>query len=283
MSLGMFPVTALRPTASLVEAVQLHWREYLMEAAELAALMLCICFAGALFYGGNSPIANLRLTWVVRSSLMGATVAAATFMIMLSPFGRRSGAHINPALTLAYFSVRRIHHWDAISYVLSQFFGAIAGVYVAALLLGRNLSDFPVRYVVTLPGRNGVLFAFVAELMTSFVLMGVVLISSNHRKLARYSPIFVALVTVLYYILSPTIAGYSVNPARSFSSAVFARLWQGIWIYFVAPVLGMVTAASLYTRIVGVGRIYCAKVFHDLYSPCPFDCHFPDLGKPTQR
>jgi aquaporin Z len=154
---------------------------------------------------------------------------------------------------------------------------------VAALLLGRNLSDFPVRYVVTLPGRNGVLFAFVAELMTSFVLMGVVLISSNHRKLARYSPIFVALVTVLYYILSPTIAGYSVNPARSFSSAVFARLWQGIWIYFVAPVLGMVTAASLYTRIVGVGRIYCAKVFHDLYSPCPFDCHFPDLGKPTQR
>lgn len=283
MALGMFPVTALRSSASLLEAVRLHWREYLMEAVEVAALMLCICFAGTLFYGRDSPIAVLGLSWVTRSALMGATVAAATFMIMLSPFGRRSGAHINPALTLAYFSVRRIHHWDAISYVLSQFFGGIAGVYVASLLLGRSLSDFPVRYVVTLPGRNGIFFAFVAELVTSFVVMAVVLISSNHRTLARFSPIFVALVTVLYYIFSPTIAGYSVNPARSFSSAVFARLWQGIWIYFVAPILGMVAAAGLYTKVAGLGRIYCVKVFHDLHSSCPFDCHFLELDKSTQQ
>jgi aquaporin Z len=214
---------------------------------------------------------------------MGTTVAAATFMIILSPFGRRSGAHINPALTLAYFSVRRIHRWDAAGYVLAQFTGSIAGVFVASLLLGRNLSDFPVQYVVTLPGHNGILFAFFAELVTSFVLMEVVLLSSNHRRLARYSPVFVALVTILYYVFSPTIAGYSVNPARSFSSALFARLWQGIWIYFVAPVLGMVAAAGLYTRTMGSARIYCAKVFHDVQSPCPFDCHFHDLGKSSQR
>ena len=283
MALGTFPVTALRSSASLLEAVRLHWREYFMEAVEVAALMLCICFAGTLFYGRDSPLAILGLSWVTRSSLMGAIVAAATFLIMLSPFGRRSGAHINPALTIAYFSVRRIHHWDAISYVLSQFVGGIAGVYVASLFLGRSLSDFPVLYVVTLPGRNGIVFAFVAELVTSFVLMAVVLISSNHRMLARFSPIFVALVTVLYYVFSPTIAGYSVNPARSFSSAVFARLWQGIWIYFVAPVLGMVAAAGLYTKVAGLGRIYCVKVFHDLHSPCPFDCHFRELDKSTQQ
>ena len=283
MALGMFPVTSLRSSASLLEAVRLHWRQYLMEAVEVAALMLCICFAGTLFYGRDSPIAILGLSWVARSALMGATVAAATFMIMLSPFGRRSGAHINPALTLAYFSVGRIHHWDAISYVLSQFIGGIAGVYVASLLLGRSLSDFPVLYVVTLPGRNGIFFAFVAELVTSFVFMAVVLISSNHRTLARVSPIFVVLVTVLYYVFSPTLSGYSVNPARSFSSAVFARLWKGIWIYCVAPVLGMVAAAGLYTKVAGLRRIYCVKVFHDLHSSCPFDCHFRELDKSTQQ
>jgi aquaporin Z len=140
-----------------------------------------------------------------------------------------------------------------------------------------------VRYLVTLPGRNGIFFAFVAELVTSFVLMAVVLTSSKHRKLARFSPIFVALMTVLYYVFSPTIAGYSVNPARSFSSALFARLWQGICIYFVAPVLGMAAAAGVYTKIAGVKRIYCVKVFHDLHSPCPFDCHFREHDKSTQR
>jgi aquaporin Z len=169
--------------------------------------------------------------------------------------------------------VRRIHHWDAISYVLAQFVGGIAGVYVASLLLSQSLSDFPVRYVVKLPGRNGIFFAFVAELVTSFVLMAVVLISSNHRKLARFSPIFVALVTVLYYVYSPTIAGYSVNPARPFSSAVFARLRQGIWICFVAAVLAMAAAAGLYTKAAGVRRIHCVKVFHDLH--CPLRLPFP--------
>jgi aquaporin Z len=108
-------------------------------------------------------------------------------------------------------------------------------VYVFAHhLLGANLSSFPVRYVITLPGRNGSIIAFVAEFITAFVLMEVVLLASRHRRLARYTPLFVALVTVFYHTLLMSISGYSVNPARSFSSALFAYIWQGIWIYFIA-------------------------------------------------
>ncbi len=144
-------------------------------------------------------------------------------------------------------------------------------------LFGANLSDFPVRYVVTLPGRNGTMIAFLAEFITSFVLMEVVLLATNHRRLARYTPLFVGLVTVFYYMLSVSLSGYSVNPARSFSSALFAHIWQGIWIYFIAPGFGMLAAATLYRKVAGAERIYCAKVFHDFQSNCPFNCRIAVL------
>ena len=97
-----------------------------MEAAEMAMLMLCICAAGSLLYGHYSAVANLGLSWLTRSALMGAIVAGGTFIIIRSPFGRRSGAHFNPALTVAYFSLGRIHRWDAFSYVMAHFFGGMS-------------------------------------------------------------------------------------------------------------------------------------------------------------
>src|ERR1700760_653280 len=104
MSLGQYRITALCPSASLMDAIRTHWREYLMEAAEMAMLMLCICCAGSLLYGRNSAVAHLGFSWLARSAIMGAIVAGGTFIIIHSPFGRRSGAHFNPALTVAYSS-----------------------------------------------------------------------------------------------------------------------------------------------------------------------------------
>jgi aquaporin Z len=278
-----FRITALSPNASPLDAIRVHWKEYLMEAAELAMLMLCICCAGALFYSGKSPMVNLGLPWSGRAAMMGLSVAGATFVIIKSPLGRRTGAHFNPALTLAYFSLRRVHHWDALGYIMAQFIGGAAGVFVAHQFLGTSLSDFPVRFVVTVPGRNGELFACLAVLITSFTLMGVVLIATSHQKLAKISPIFVALVTMFSYVSSASIAGYSVNPARSYSSALFAHIWWGIWIYFVAPCLGMVVAAYLYQSVAGPDRVYCAKVFHDFRSTCPFNCQLHNLYDQPRR
>jgi hypothetical protein len=158
-----------------------------------------------------------------------------------------------------------------------EFFGGIAGVCFAHHLLGANLSSFPVRCVITLPDRNGSIIAFVAEFITAFFLMEVVLLASSHSRLARYTPLFVALVTVFYHMLSMSISGYSVNPARSFSSALFAHIWQVIWIYFIAPGFGMLAAATLYRKVAGAGRVYCAKVFHDFQSNCPFNCRIAEL------
>lgn len=253
-----------------------------MEATELAIFMLCVCAAGTLLYERDSPLDSFGVSQVTRSIFMGVAISGATYGIIRSPFGRRSGAHFNPALTLAYFAIGRIHRWDALAYIAAQFTGGSFGVFVSHALLGKDLANLPVLYVVTLPGRYGYHFALLTEFFLSFTVMELVLIVSNHRRFAKYSPLFVAFVTVFYFAFCTSISGYSVNPARSFSSALFARTWQGIWIYFLAPSFGMLAAAALYRGVMGSERIYCAKVFHDLKSLCPFDCHFERLESSSQ-
>jgi aquaporin Z len=267
-------MTALSPSASIGEALRRHWREYLMEGAEIAVLMLSTCICGTLLYSRDSPLKGADLSRTLRSILMGAAVAITTFLIIRSPFGRRTGAHFNPAVTLAFYWLGRVHRWDAMGYILTQFGGGIAGVLAARRVVGIRLAGPPVSYMVTLPGSHGNSAAFLGEFLLAALLMGVVLNASNHRLLVRFSPLFVALVTVCYYGFSSSISGFSVNPARSFSSALFAWVWQGIWIYFLAPCLGMLAAAALYIRRAGRDGVHCAKVFHDLHSTCPFTCHF---------
>lgn len=248
-----------------------------MEAAELALLMLGICLSGALIYSAESPLHRLSLPSSISAAAMGFAVATTTFLIIRSPLGRRSGAHFNPAITVAYFVLRRIHRWDALFYVTSQLVGGVLGVWIAYRIVGTPLASSPVEYVVTTPGNCGLTLALLLEIFLSAFLMSVILFSTNHRRLARFSPLIVSSVTVFYYVFCTSIAGYSVNPARTFSSAAFADIWTGIWIYFAGPCIGMSAAALLFIRIYGPSSVYCAKLYHDIYTPCPFPCRFRQL------
>jgi aquaporin Z len=245
-----------------------------MESTEVGAWMLSVCIWGTLTYNDESPFKSLGLSAVSKSILMGIAVAVTTFMIIRSPFGRRSGAHLNPSVTLTFLWLGRIHRWDAAWYIVAHFIGAIAGVLAARQILGLRLSAPSVQYMVTVPGEHGNAITFMGEFLMSGVLMAGVLYSSNHRRLARFTPTLVAILTILFFVLSPSRSGFSVNPVRTFSSALFAGTWQGAWIYFAAPCLGMLSAAALYIKAVGLNRIYCAKVFHDMRSTCPFRCQF---------
>jgi aquaporin Z len=252
-----------------------------MESTELGALMLCTCIWGALTYSGESPLNSLGLSAVSNSILMGTLVAVTTYMIICSPFGRRSGAHMNPSVTLTFLWLGRIHRWDAVWYTVAHFVGAIAGVLAARQILGTRLSEPSVQYMVTVPGKHGNGITFAGEFLLSGLLMATILYSSNHRRLVRFTPTLVAVLTILFFVLSPSRSGFSVNPARTFSSAVFGATWQGVWIYFVAPSLGMLSAAVLYFKTVRLNRVYCAKVFHDTRSVCPFRCEFEHVYEQT--
>lgn len=121
----------------------------------------------------------------------------------------------------------------------------------------------------------------IGPIFTLSLLMGIVLFATNHRNLARFSPFCVALITVFYYGLCSSISGFSVNPARTFSSTFVAWIWKGIWIFFIAPLLGMLVAAAIYLRSMGPRSVYCAKLFHDMSSICPFPCRFLELMTET--
>jgi hypothetical protein len=97
-----YTVTQFSPSTSLAQALKIHWREYMMEAAELGVLMFCICLFGTL-YSSASPLDPLGLSRIDKAFLMGFAVATTPFLIIRSPFGRRTGAHFNPAITLTYF------------------------------------------------------------------------------------------------------------------------------------------------------------------------------------
>ena len=253
----------------------MKWPLYFFEAAELAIFMIAACASTVLLFDPALPIVHILPSAAVRRVLMGIAMGVTAILIIRSPIGKRSGAHFNPAITLTYLRLGKIGAVDSLFYVLFQFGGGIAGVGISALFLGSRIADPTVSYAVTVPGAYGTVAAFFAELFMAFVLMGVVLWMSNRPKIANYTSYSVGGLIALYIFFFAPVSGFSINPARTTGSAVFAHIWTAWWVYFTAPLLGMLAAAELYLRAVGRDRILCAKLHPDSRYPCPFLCQYP--------
>jgi aquaporin Z len=252
-----------------------NWPLYVFEASELAIFMISACAFTVWLFDPAYAAPQLLPSAAARRVLMGIAMGLTAILIIHSPMGKRSGAHFNPAITLTYLRFGKIAPWDAVFYVIFQFIGGVAGVGIAAILLGVSIAVPAVDYAVTVPGIGGTPGAFLAELFMATVLMGVVLWTSNRPAVANYTSYCVGVLIALYILFFAPVSGFSINPARTVGSAVFANVWTALWIYFVAPLLGMMTAAEVYLRTAGVDRILCAKLHPDPNYPCPFLCHFP--------
>jgi aquaporin Z len=248
---------------------------YFYEAAELAIFMISACICTTLLFHTSYPALRLVPDAALRRCIMGVAMGLTAVCIIRSPMGQRSGAHFNPAITLAYFRLGKIAKRDAFFYVVFQFIGGVAGVALSALLLGKRLSAPSVDYAVTIPGRYGTAAAFGAELFMSALLMGVVLWASNRPTVAPYTSYMVGVLISFYILVFAPVSGFSINPARTTGSAVFACVWTAVWVYFTAPLLGMMGAAEIYARVYGADRVLCAKLHPGLKYPCPFQCNFP--------
>ena len=254
--------------------VREHWPEYLMEAAGLGLFMLSAAAVTALFEYPHSSLYELLPDPVVRRALIGMAMGLTAIGIIYSPWGKRSGAHLNPAVTVTFFRLGKIHGLDAFFYVLAQFVGGLIGLLVAAMAIGMAIEHPTVNYVVTVPGLDGAWIAFVAEACISFWLMLVVLIVSNHTKLNAWTGVFAGTLVATYIAVEAPISGMSMNPARSFASALPAHLWTDFWVYLTAPLLGMLLSAECYVRILGAHRVLCAKLNHHNNARCIFRCNF---------
>jgi aquaporin Z len=217
-------------------------------------------FATLLEYPGSplySAIANADVRRVLGGVAMGLTAIA----LIYSPWGKRSGAHMNPAITLAFLRLRHIERRDAAFYIAAQFIGGAAGVLLAAAVLGAAFTQPPVDHAVTLP-RHGAFAGFTAEFVISFLMMTMVLRASNSARYLRYTGLFAGLLVATFISVEGPFSGMSMNPARSFASAFPAGEWTGFWIYLAAPVAAMQAATALHLRLRGAQSVKCAKLLH---------------------
>ena len=251
-------------------SVRLHWPEYLMEASLLGAFMVSACMFGALYEFPRSPLHQAIMSGFLRRILMGMSMGLTAVAIIYSPWGKQSGAHINPSVTLTFLRLGKIRGWDALFYIASQFTGAVVGVFLVALLLGKAVSDPAVRYVVTTPGPRGPWVALLAEFVIATILMLAVLYFSNHHRLAGYTGLVAGVLVATYITLEAPFSGMSMNPARTFGSALPPMIWNGLWVYLTAPPLGMLFAAELYLWQRGRQAVKCCKLHHDNNKRCIF-------------
>jgi aquaporin Z len=260
--------TAIKSTTAAPRAA-IHWPEVLMEALALGLFMTSAGVFGTILEAPASPVHAAIASPFLRRTIMGVIMGLTAIGLVYSPWGQRSGAHMNPAFTLTFLRLGRVKRPDAIAYVAAQFVGGLGGVLLVAGLLGPAFLGPPVNAVATLPGTAGVAAAFIAEAAISFLLMSVVLSLGRHQRLARYTGLIVGAIVCLYITFEAPLSGMSMNPARTLASAIPVRTWQGLWVYFTAPLAGMLLAAELHLRA-PAGAAGCAKLFHRF--PCIF-CH----------
>ncbi len=250
-------------TASeVLRTLQAHWPEYLIEAWALGMFMIAAGFVTTLLDHPGSPLNRVLHDADLRRVLTGICMGLTAIALIYSPWGKRSGAHMNPAVTLTFLRLGHIARSDALFYVLAQFIGGTLGVLVVLATLGDAFAEPPVRYVVTVPGPRGIEVALLAELAISFVMMTSILHASNSQRLRRYTGVFAGILVATWISIEGPLSGMSMNPARTFASALPGNVWTGFWIYVLAPVAGMQAAASLFVRRRGREAVKCSKLIH---------------------
>jgi aquaporin Z len=211
----------------------------------------------------------------LRRLLTGLMFAGGATLVVISPLGQRSGGHINPAVTFAFWWKKKISSIDAAAYVIAQVLGAMLGVFVVASIGGTAAQS--VHLGLTVPGTDyGVAVAFLAEIVITAALVFLILFCVANQRFARRTPYFAGLLVAFFVFVEAPISGTSLNPARSFAPALLTGTTRDQWLYLIAPLIGSLIAVNL------VGFIFksskdagCAKLFHTERYRCIFlDCAY---------
>jgi aquaporin Z len=186
------------PRMSLSTSLRQHWPEYLLEGALLGLFMVSAALFTALLEYPGAPVHQLISNGPTRRALIGLSMGLTAVALIYSPWGQRSGAHMNPATTLTFLRLGEILPWDAAFYIAAQFVGGVCGVLISKLLLGPIIAHQSVSYVATVPGPAGAGVAFLAEAAIACGMMLMMLYATNTPKLARYAGLFAGILLALY-------------------------------------------------------------------------------------
>lgn len=163
---------------------------------------------------------------------------------MIFALGHVSGAHINPAVTLGLWSVRRFPARDVVPYVAAQCLGAVAAAAAWRGMLGTLVTAGATQPAISTASASAV------EFLLSFVLMLVIMaVVTQDRAGDGMAALAIGLTVGLCALVGGPLTGASMNPARSFGPAAVSGVWRAHWIYWLAPILGMIAAAHAFEML----------------------------------
>lgn len=197
-----------------------------------------------IFAGCAAVVTNLNNDKVV--TLPGvAIVWGLSVMVLVYSTGHISGAHFNPAVTIAHASTKRFPLKQVPAYILAQVLGSTLASGALRLIFTGKENQF----VGTLPAGSD-LQAFVVEFIITFYLMFIISgVATDNRAIGELAGLAVGSTVLLNVLVAGPITGASMNPARSLGPAIVHNEYKGIWIYLVSPVLGALAGTWAYTFI----------------------------------
>ena len=201
--------------------------------AEFFGTFLLILFAS------GSAIINQRMVEII-PSLIPALASGLAVWLLIQFFGRVSDCHINPAVTICFFVSGAIPLRRAIFYILLQLLGSLAASLVLHILFPclRDLGN-------TMPSGTWQ-ESFVYEFMLSLFLIVVILVTTSLERFKPLAPFLIGLAVFFEILLAGDVCGASMNPARSFGPAIVPGNVSFLWLYFAAPIIGMLAGLFLF-------------------------------------
>ncbi len=253
-----------------------HWAEWGSEFAGTGILLLGGLSGLFLDFAPGSPVAAVLPGESLRLLITGLILGATGLLVTVSPLGRRSGAHLNPSVSLAFWRRGHMHPHDLIGYAAAQTAGAIAGTLVARWCWGDRAAALDLG--ATRPG-HGINTAAAAgiEAILTFVLISGILLAVSSPRTARWTPLVAWGLVALLVWQGGDLTGASLNPARSLAPALLAPLTAGLWAYIVGPLAGSLAAVTAYGALRRL-ETRTAKLLHDPAYPSTMAATLPVAG-----
>ncbi len=168
-------------------------------------------------------------------------------MVMIAALGHLSGAHFNPAVTLAFAVTRHFAWRDVPFYLVGQLLGAVAGAVTLRAFFGLNAG-----LGATVPSGSPLQALGIETLLTAVLMFVIISVATDTRAVGELAAVAIGGTVALDALWGGPVTGASMNPARSFGPALVAGLWPSHWVYWVGPIVGAVVGATLY-QILRVG------------------------------
>ncbi|MGW1540107.1 MIP/aquaporin family protein [Streptomyces sp. NPDC002309] len=200
----------------------------------------------------SDAIPGIHLKLLVVGVVVGPFVTG----LILSPSGKRSGGHMNPAVSLAMWRFGVLPGTAVAPYVIAQLAGSLLGVYAARGVWGGAVDVPPVAYAALQPAPGwSAMDLFLAEAGFTGVSMVVLGVFLTVRRLTRFIPYLVGLLVFLSVALLGASTGVGLNPARQFGPALAAGEFGFLWIYLLAPMAGAALVPVVRDLLLGRRRV----------------------------